>query len=193
MDEVKKETENAYPIKEQQNESAATDADDIKAERDLLQEESEKARNEIKELKIQIKDLTEEAARARADYYNFRTRVERDRERDKKLASEKFVEKLLPVFENIERICGAVEDKDGCLYKGMAMVIKQFAEAMDSMGLEMIPTEGKFDPSVHEAISLEPVKDETKDGHIIETLRKGYKLAGRVMRAAQVRVGKYNG
>ena len=66
------------------------------------------------------------------------------------------------------------------------MVIKQFSDAMYGMGLEMIPTEGQFDPSVHEAISLEPVKEESKDGHIIETLRKGYKLAGRVMRAAQV-------
>jgi molecular chaperone GrpE len=193
MDEEKKpaEQEAIYSAEEQKSESALFD--EIKAERDLLLAESDKAKQEIKKLTEQVKDLTEEAARARADYYNFRARVERDRERDRKLASEKSVEKLLPVFENMERICGAVDDKDSSLAKGMTMVIKQFSDAMYGMGLEMIPTEGQFDPSVHEAISLEPVKEEAKDGHIIETLRKGYKLAGRVMRAAQVRVGKYSG
>lgn len=146
---------------------------------------------ELEKAKKEIRDLTEEAARARADFYNFRTRVERDRERDRKLAAEKSIEALLPVFENLERICGAVEDTEGSLYKGMTMVTKQFMDAMGRLGLEPIPTDGEFDPSLHEAVSMEPIDDESKDGHIIGALRKGYKLAGRVIRAPQVRVGKY--
>ena len=65
-------------------------------------------------------------------------------------------------------------------------------EAMSHLGLEQISTDGQFDPSIHEAVSMEPVDDEAKDGHIIGALRKGYKLAGRVIRAAQVRVGRYD-
>jgi len=143
------------------------------------------------DMKNEIKLLTEEAARARADYYNLRTRVERDRERNCKLAAEKSIEELLPVFENLERICCAIEDEESNLYKGMVMITKQFYKALENLGLEYIETEGAFDPSVHEAVSMEPLGDKSKDGCIIGTLRKGYKLAGRIIRAPQVRVGKY--
>ena len=145
----------------------------------------------IEDMKREIKSLTEEAARARADYYNLRTRVERDREKNCKLAAERSVEELLPVFENLERVCCAVEDEESNLYKGIMMVTKQFYKALENLGLESIETEGAFDPSVHEAVSIEPIDDESRDGCIIGTLRKGYKLAGRIIRAPQVRVGKY--
>ena len=147
----------------------------------------------IEEMKREIKSLTEEAARARADYYNLRTRVERDREKNCKLAAERSVEELLPVFENLERVCCAVEDEESNLYKGIMMVTKQFYKALENLGLESIETEGDFDPSVHEAVSMEPVDDESRDGCIIGTLRKGYRLAGRIIRAPHVRVGKYTG
>lgn len=143
------------------------------------------------DMKKEIKTLTEEAARARADYYNLRTRVERDREKNCKLAAEKSIEELLPVFENLERVCCAVEDEESNLYKGIVMITKQFYKALENLGLEHIETDGTFDPSVHEAVSLEPLDDKSKDGCIIGTLRKGYKLAGRIIRAPQVRVGKY--
>ena len=145
----------------------------------------------IEKMKQDIKNLTEDAARARADYYNLRTRVERDREKNCKLAAERSIEELLPVFENLERVCCAIDDEASNLYKGMTMVTKQFYKALENLGLERIDTEGEFDPSVHEAVSIEPVEDASKDNCIIGTLRKGYRLAGRIIRAPQVRVGKY--
>lgn len=145
----------------------------------------------IEKMKQDIKNLTEDAARARADYYNLRTRVERDREKNCKLAAERSIEELLPVFENLERVCCAIDDEESNLYKGMTMITKQFYKALENLGLERIDTEGEFDPSVHEAVSIEPVEDASKDNCIIGTLRKGYRLAGRIIRAPQVRVGKY--
>lgn len=145
----------------------------------------------IEKMNQDIKTLTEDAARARADYYNLRTRVERDREKNCKLAAERSIEELLPVFENLERVCCAIDDEESNLYKGMTMVTKQFYKALENLGLERIDTEGEFDPSVHEAVSIEPVEDASKDNCIIGTLRKGYRLAGRIIRAPQVRVGKY--
>ncbi len=64
-------------------------------------------------------------------------------------------------------------------------------KALENLGLEKVETDGTFDPSVHEAVSIEPVDDISKDNCIIGTLRKGYKLAGRIIRAPQVRVGKH--
>jgi molecular chaperone GrpE len=145
----------------------------------------------IEKMNQDIKTLTEDAARARADYYNLRTRVERDREKNCKLAAERSIEELLPVFENLERVCCAIDDEESNLYKGMTMITKQFYKALENLGLERIDTEGEFDPSVHEAVSIEPVEDASKDNCIIGTLRKGYRLAGRIIRAPQVRVGKH--
>ncbi|MDO4561332.1 MAG: nucleotide exchange factor GrpE [bacterium] len=144
-------------------------------------------------LKEEIRKLKEEVARGRADYFNLRTRMERDRENNAKLAAEQAINEMLPVFENLERIAAAVEDKESSLAKGMAMVIKQFADGLGSLGLEFISTEGEFDPALHEAVYMEPVDDAAKDGHITGAICRGYKLAGRVLKAPQVRVGKYNG
>lgn len=138
----------------------------------------------------EIKALREEAARARADYYNLRMRVERDHERDMKYAAERAVTSLLPVYENLTRVTASISDKEDVLIKGISMVEQQFMEILKQLGLEEIPTEGKFDPSVHEAIMLEPVDEDDKDGVITEVFRKGYKLGGRVLKAAQVKVGK---
>jgi len=138
----------------------------------------------------EIKTLREEAARARADYHNLRMRVERDREKDMKYAAERAVTSLLPVYENLERVTASISDKEDSLAKGISMVEQQFMEVLNGLGLEEIPAEGKFDPSLHEAVMLEPVAEDEKDGEIMDVFRKGYKLAGRVLRAAQVKVGK---
>lgn len=160
-----------------------TPAAELLAERDSLLAEKSAAEEKIK-------NLTEENARARADFYNYRTRVERDRERDRKLAAEQAISELLPVLENLERVCDSV-DKESQVYKGITMVAAQFSSVLYGLGLEQICTDGEFDPNMHEAVVTEPVDDESQDGLIIGTLRKGYRLAGRVIRAAQVRVGKF--
>ena len=156
-------------------------------------EEIKKLTAELEKQADEIKKLKEEVARARADYFNLRTRMERDRESNAKLAAEQAVKEMLPVFENLERIAAAINDPESGMAKGMAMVIRQFSDGLCKLGLEFIPTEGPFDPALHEAISMEPVDDEPKDGHIIGAVSRGYKLAGRVLKAPQVRVGKYNG
>ena len=156
-------------------------------------EEIKKLTAELEKQADEIKKLKEEVARSRADYFNLRTRMERDRESNAKLAAEQAVKEMLPVFENLERIAAAINDPESGMAKGMAMVIRQFSDGLCKLGLEFIPTEGPFDPALHEAISMEPVDDESKDGHIIGAVSRGYKLAGRVLKAPQVRVGKYNG
>lgn len=160
-------------------------ADELIAEREKLIGEMETAQAEIKSLGDQV-------ARTRADFYNYRTRIERDRERDRKLAAEQAITELLPVLENLERICDSVE-KDSQLHKGISMVAGQFMSVLCGLGLERICTEGEFDPNVHEAVLTQSVEDESKDGFVLNTLRNGYKLAGRVIKAAQVSVGKFTG
>lgn len=180
----------AEPDVDKQQEEAAGGTEEAVT---ISPEEYKTLAEEAAKQKEEIQKLKEEVARSRADYFNLRTRMERDRESNAKLAAEQTVNEMLPVFENLERIAAAIGDQESSMAKGMAMVIKQFSDGLCKLGLEFIPTEGEFNPALHEAVSMEPVDDEAKDGHIIGALCRGYKLAGRVLKAPQVRVGKYRG
>ena len=144
--------------------------------------------------KTKLADLAEEyreeAVRTKADFYNYRTRVERDRARDRVLAAEGTVDVLLPVLDNLDRTLEAVSDKESALYKGVAMVQRQFFSALQSLGLQIIETDCTFDPKHHEAMQVESVDDESKHGAILEVFHRGYLLGEKVLRAAQVKVGR---
>lgn len=178
-DEIK--AEDGQPDKMEEFETAAQNSDN---------ESIEDIRQQLKQKEEELKTLRDEAARARADYYNLRTRVERDHERDMNFAAERAITGLLPIYENLERITASISDKEDSLSKGISMVEQQFIQILQKLGLEEIRTNGKFDPALHEAIMTEPVAEEDKDGDITGVFRKGYKLAGRVLQAAQVKVGK---
>lgn len=153
-------------------------------------EEAEARLRELTDAAAQAAEFKEEAARAKADFYNYRTRIERDRARDRVLAAESTVDALLPVLDNLDRTLEAVTDKDSPLCKGVAMVQRQFLSALQSLGLQVIAADGDFDPAQHEALMTVDVDDAAQDGKIQEVLHKGYKLGEKVLRAAQVKVGK---
>jgi len=165
-------------------ESQKTVAD---GEKDDMIAEPEK---QIEALREELSRMEDEARRAKADFYNYRARVEKDRERDRVLAAERTVDLLLPVLDNLDRTLGAVTDPESPLCKGVAMVQRQFFGAMQSLGLSVIDTSGRFDPVYHDAVMAEEVEDEKEDGMILAELHRGYTLGDRVLRAAQVRVGK---
>lgn len=144
----------------------------------------------LEEAKAEALGYKDEAARAKADFYNYRTRVERDRARDRTLAAEGAVGALIPVLDNLARTLQAVPDKDSQLYKGVSMVERQFSAALQGLGLEVIGTDCRFDPSLHEAVMVADVGEDAEDGKILEELHRGYKLGDKVLRAAQVKIGR---
>ena len=93
---------------------------------------------------------------------------------------------------NLRRSLSAPADDMEVLVQGLNMVNHQFMEALTKLGLEEIPGEGApFDPNVHEALAITPVTDESQDGRIISVHAIGYTIRGKVLRAAQVVIGKY--
>ena len=154
----------------------AADAEVLKADFDALREEADA--------------LKDEAARAKADLYNYRARVERDRKRDRELAAENAVMSLLPVLDNLERALEAENNKDSSMYKGVSMVQRQFFSALQGLGLKVIEVSGAFDPALHDAISIVDVDDDERDGMVVEVFHKGYMLGDKVLQAAKVKVGR---
>ena len=98
------------------------------------------------------------------------------------MSSALVIEKLLPVLDNLENAQKHLKDE------GLEMVIKQFKEVLASEGVEEIVSEGSlFDPNLHEATEI---LESEKDGIVLKVLRKGYKINDKVLRPAQVAVGR---
>jgi molecular chaperone GrpE len=123
--------------------------------------------------------------RLAAEFDNYRKRTARDQEALVARAAERLVKELLPVLEDLERaLVAADEHEEAKLEEGVRLVHRSLAAALSKEGLEEIPTEGAFDPHVHEALLSQP--SEAEEGTIIEVLQKGYRLGDRVLRPARV-------
>ena len=128
----------------------------------------------------QILDLENKLKRALADYDNLQKRITREKEEFVKLANLILIDKLLDVLENLERVEKHVKDQ------GLELAVGQLREVLQAEGLEEIEVLGKqFDAQTMECV--EQVKGE--ENQVLAVLTKGYKINGRVIRPAKVKVG----
>jgi len=130
----------------------------------------------------------ESAARWQAEFENFRRRQSAQAEDQVLRASERVVERLLPVIDDLERtIDHTVAGGDlPHLLKGVEMVSKQLVDVLGREGVEVIDPFGQeFDPHSHQAVSQR--EDVVVPEHtVVEVFQKGYRMHGRVLRPAMV-------
>ena len=135
--------------------------------------------------------------RAVAELDNYRKRVAREKEELARYTSERVVAALLPVLDNLERALSAAqghETNDAAMLEGLQQIQSQFRRTLEEVGLkEVVAHAGHpFDPNLHEAVS-QIESAEHPEGHVIEQLQRGYKLADRLLRPARVVVSKGKG
>ena len=124
--------------------------------------------------------------RLKAEFENSRKRQERERARILSMASERLVQELLPVLDNLDRALEA----GGDIREGVQATREQLAEVMAEEGLLPVASDGQpFDPNVHDAVMGQP-SEEHEDGTIIQTFQRGYLLNGKPIRPAKVVVAK---
>ena len=136
----------------------------------------------------------ERLLRTTADFDNFKKRAARERQEAIKFANESLIQKIVPVLDNFEMALAAAQSSstDGLksLSEGVAMIHSQLRQALADSGLEEITATGQvFDPNLHEAVSQQE-SSEVAEGHVLQQLRKGYKLRERLIRPATVIVAK---
>ena len=170
--------------KEDFNEDDAkiADQEDENSEAEAVEDERDK----------RIKDLEHDLAVQRADFYNFRQRTIKERQETRKRSQEEVIIAILPVLDNLDRALEAANSEDAkSILKGVEMVQRQFVNTLENLGVSIIKTEGEnFDPALHDASGTEKVDDPGLDGKIITERLKGYQTQERVLRPAQVTVGK---
>ncbi len=157
----------------------ATDEDLEWDEATVLSEELEATRRE----RDQYLDALQ---RLKAEFENSRKRQERERVRVLSMASERLVQELLPVLDNLDRALGA----GGDIREGVQATRDQLADVLGDEGLLPVASDGQpFDPNVHEAV-MSLVSEELEEGTIIQTFQRGYLFNGKPIRTAKVVVAK---
>lgn len=152
----------------------------------------------------QIEDLKNRAAKAdenwdrllrvTADLDNFKKRALRERDEAVRFANESLIKKLAPVLDNFDMAVAAANQSQNAsaqsLQTGVAMILQQLRSTLVESGMEEVDAAGKpFDPNWHEAVSQQETSD-VPEGHVVQQLRKGYKLRDRLIRPATVIVAK---
>jgi molecular chaperone GrpE len=126
--------------------------------------------------------------RLKAEFENYRKRVQRDNEALVLRAGEGVLESLLPVLDNMARALESAErHEEGQLIKGVELVSGQLRAVLESHGLDEVPAAPglPFDPNVHEAVAAQASAD-YPEGLITTVLESGYLLHGRLLRPARV-------
>ena len=142
------------------------------------------------ELEADVSKWKEISLRTAAEMENLRKRTTREREDAIRYANQRLLEELIPVIDNFEMgMHAASQDTQSMIYIGMDMVRRQLNDFLSSQGVEEIPTSGKFDPNLHDAVAQEECAA-GDEGRILKVTRRGYKLRDRLLRPASVVVSK---
>ena len=138
-------------------------------------------------LVLEKAELNDRLLRTRAEFDNFRRRVDREKSEILDYASMDTSKALLPVIDDLERAL-QVECSDKEFAKGMELIFGRLVESLKKLGLEPIEALGmKFDPNLHHAIEKVETK-EAEDQTILAEFQKGYNFKGRLLRPALVKV-----
>ncbi len=147
---------------------------------------------QVAQLRDERDTYLDQLQRERAEFANFRRRVERDRVTLRAGVIKDVIGQILPVLDNLERAVTALTAQDPSLVGGVDMVRVQMAQVLVANGVVEVPALGHpFDPNLHDAIASVPSSD-APEGMVIEVVEKGYRTDAELVRAAKVVVSTGN-
>jgi Molecular chaperone GrpE (heat shock protein) len=146
----------------------------------------EQEANLLAEANAKAEEYLDMARRLQADFDNYRKRTQKDMEEFRKFANENMARELLTITDDIDRaLQNTLEDTE--FVKGIKSIRQNLMKILEENGLKEIPTDGKFDPDLHEALC---VTESDTEGDIAEVFQKGYRMNDKVLRYSKVRVTK---
>ncbi len=152
----------------------------------------EKLNKELNEFKKKSDDYLNSWKRTAADFENYKKRQDKEARELVQFAQEITVVKMLPTLESLEQaLKNAPQDERFKTWsEGVLKIVQQLEKVLLEMGIEKVKTVGEqFDPALHEAVEM--VEDpQASSGHIIEEVQTGFKLNGKLIRPAKVKVAK---
>ncbi len=146
--------------------------------------------DDLQRLGEEVKQANDRTLRAQAELENFRRRMRREMDDERRYAALPLLSDLLNVVDNLDRAVAAAESTEAAssLLQGVRMVQSQFLSVLDRHHCRRVGEVGEaFDPNMHQAIAEEP-SEQFPPGHVTRVAQFGYRLHDRVIRPAQVLV-----
>ena len=177
-------------------EQASEDEDVETAPEEASADDGEESAARIAELEAEVSDLKDRLLRAAAETENVRKRGLKDVEDARKFSTQQFSQDVLAVADNLARALESVTPearKDTTrkvIVEGVKMTMKEFGGVLERHGIRPIEAEGaRFDANFHQAM-FEAESADVEPGHVMQVLRIGYTIHGRLLRPAMVAVAK---
>lgn len=155
-------------------------------------QELEQWKNDLQAAQEQAQTYFEGWQRERADFANYKRRIERDQQTLSQTITANVIKKYLAVLDDLERALKnrPTEGTAVAWAEGLELIQRKLQTILESEGIKRIEAENaEFDPNRHEAVSYEEHSD-FESGHVIEVLQQGYTLGERVIRPAVVRIAR---
>ncbi len=166
------------------------------AELDAHQDSAENGENdvlsELEECRAKVNEYLEGWQRARAEFANYKRRVERDQSQYQLNAAGNVIRRYLDILDDLDRaLKNRPQEGEGAAWaQGIELIYRKFLNLLEAEGVVAMDSEAQlFDPNLHEAISSED-SPAHESGQIIEVLKQGYLIGDRVLRPALVRVAR---
>ena len=156
-------------------------------------EENKEEKSPLEAAQEQIDDLKDKYLRSVAEFDNYRKRTLKEKAELILNGSEKAIDAVLPILDDMERAIanGEKTDDPNVLREGMQLIYAKFQKVLEGLGVKEIETaDADFDTDVHEAIAMVPGMGDDKKGKVLDCVQKGYKLNDKVIRHAKVAVGQ---
>ncbi|HSM23882.1 MAG TPA: nucleotide exchange factor GrpE [Anaerolineaceae bacterium] len=154
-------------------------------------ETENKSELDYEKLLTQSQDYFEGWQRERADFQNYKKRIERDQSSLKSFVTAEIIKKYIVVVDDLELAIKnrpTHEESKGWV-DGINLIYQKLISILEGEGVEVIPVDGEFDPNIHEALS-QIDHPEFESGKIVDVMRQGYKIGDRIIRPALVIVAR---
>src|SRR5262245_8864838 len=154
------------------------------------QQELDNIKQELENLKKDRDGLYDRLLRKQAEFENYKKRIDREKSEFMQFASSELMKELLGVLDSFDlaiRNAAADDTSGGNTLREFELISKQLQDTLGRFGLKPIEAKGKpFDPNFHQAVSTQPA--DVEENTVIDEMRKGYTLNGRLLRPAMVSV-----
>ena len=141
----------------------------------------------------EIAQLKDKYLRSVAEFDNYRKRTLKEKAELILNGSEKAVQAILPIIDDMERALANSEKTEDAevLKEGMKLIYQKTNKIMEGLGVKKIDTtDADFDTNFHEAVAMVPGMGDEKKGKVLDCVQTGYTLNDKVIRHAKVAVGQ---
>lgn len=190
--EATRETEQANETKKPETEETCTNTAEGVEEEEASNETSGE-KDELTAAQEEIAQLKDKYLRSVAEFDNYRKRTLKEKAELILNGSEKAVQAILPIIDDMERAIANAEKTDdvNVLREGMQLIYQKTNKIMESLGVKKIETDNAdFDTNFHEAVAMVPGMGDDKKGKVLDCVQTGYTLNDKVIRHAKVAVGQ---